>query len=151
MGAKYFLRMKKQEIGLKGRQTLLADESNPRSQRPQCDTQELCLTHCHERRRHRRQEIELEDNFENMGAQMVSGSREQDERRRRRRHHHRHVFWLRPSTAKASGAVAAGSIHGCQTRHRQGVEAVVKELGKMSKPTKIRKKSPRSAPFRQQR
>ena len=34
-------------------------------------------------------EIELDDPFENMGAQMVQGSRVQDLRRRRRRHHDR--------------------------------------------------------------
>ena len=35
-------------------------------------------------------EIELEDKFENMGAQMVKEVASQDLRRRRRRHHHRH-------------------------------------------------------------
>ena len=34
-------------------------------------------------------EIELEDKYENMGARMVRGSRQQDQRRGRRRHHHR--------------------------------------------------------------
>ena len=34
-------------------------------------------------------EIELDDPFENMGAQLVTRSRHQDERRRGRRHHHR--------------------------------------------------------------
>ncbi len=37
-------------------------------------------------------EIELEDAFENMGAQMVREVAEQDQRRRRRRHYHRHRF-----------------------------------------------------------
>ena len=35
-------------------------------------------------------EIELEDPFENMGAQLVTRSLHQDQRRGRRRHHHRH-------------------------------------------------------------
>ena len=35
-------------------------------------------------------EIELEDTYENMGAQMVKEVASQDQRRRRRRHHHRH-------------------------------------------------------------
>ena len=35
-------------------------------------------------------EIELEDPFENMGAQLVTRSQHQDQRRGRRRHHHRH-------------------------------------------------------------
>ena len=34
-------------------------------------------------------EIELEDPFENMGAQLVRGGCRQDQRHRRRRHHHR--------------------------------------------------------------
>ena len=33
-------------------------------------------------------EIELEDPFENMGANLCKGSRHEDERRGRRRHHH---------------------------------------------------------------
>ena len=35
-------------------------------------------------------EIELKDAFENMGAQLVRGSRHQDQRCSWRRHHHRH-------------------------------------------------------------
>ena len=35
-------------------------------------------------------EIELEDPFENMGAQLITRSVHQDQRRRGRRHHHRH-------------------------------------------------------------
>ena len=35
-------------------------------------------------------EIELEDSYENMGAQTRPRSRQQDQRHRRRRNHHRH-------------------------------------------------------------
>ena len=46
-------------------------------------------------------EIELEDKFENMGAQMVREVASQDLRHRRRRHHHRDRCSRRPSSRKA--------------------------------------------------
>ena len=46
-------------------------------------------------------EIELEDKFENMGAQMVREVASQDHRRRRRRHHHGHRAGRRRSSARA--------------------------------------------------
>ena len=47
-------------------------------------------------------EIELEDKFENMGAQMVKEVATQDLRRRRRRHHDRHRSRPRHLHARAS-------------------------------------------------
>ncbi len=80
-------------------------------------------------------EIELEDKFENMGAQMVKEVASKTSRRRRRRHHHRDRSGRRPSTAKAQKLVAAGANPmALEARHRQGRRAVVvDELKKMSK------------------
>ena len=46
-------------------------------------------------------EIELEDKFENMGAQMVREVAPEDQRHGRRRHHHRDRAGRRRSCAKA--------------------------------------------------
>ena len=82
-------------------------------------------------------EIELEDKFENMGAQMVKEVASQDLRRRRRRHHHR-------------DRAGAGHLHrgrqdgrrrprpdGPQARHRQGRRRrSSRSCKEQSKPTK---------------
>jgi len=92
-------------------------------------------------------EIELEDKFENMGAQMVKevASKTSD------------VAGDGTTTAtilaqalyrEGVKAVAAGSNPmNIKRGIDKAVDVIVKELSKMSKPTKIKKKSPRSAPF----
>ena len=68
-------------------------------------------------------EIELENKFENMGAQMVKEVASQDLRRRRRRHHHRDR--ARPGDLPR-GREAGGrrsQPDGDQARHRQGRRA----------------------------
>ena len=92
-------------------------------------------------------EIELEDKFENMGAQMVKEVASQDLRRRRRRHHHRDR--ARP------GDLHRGRQDGGrrprpdepQARHRQAVEAIVERAQERSRSRpRTRRRSPRSAP-----
>ena len=70
-------------------------------------------------------EIELEDPFENMGAQLVQGSRHQDQRRRGRRHHHRHPAGAGASSARVMKNLAAGANpmvlrSGIEGRHERG-------------------------------
>ena len=66
-------------------------------------------------------EIELEDAFENMGAQLVKRSCHQDQRRCRRRHHHRYRCWRRPFVHEGLKNVAAGANPMVmRKRHRQG-------------------------------
>ena len=65
-------------------------------------------------------EIELEDPFENMGAQMVQGGGHQDQRQGRRRNHHRHG--ARPPIYE-EGLQARRrrqQPHGSEARHRPG-------------------------------
>jgi chaperonin GroEL len=62
-------------------------------------------------------EIELEDKFENMGAQMVREVASKTSDNRRRRHHHRHR--ARPGDRREGAeSVAAGEPDGPEARHR---------------------------------
>ena len=65
-------------------------------------------------------DIELEDPFENMGAQLAQGGRDQDRRRRRRRHDDRHRS--RPGDRRRGPPERQrrGQPDGRQARHREG-------------------------------
>ena len=65
-------------------------------------------------------EIELENRFENMGAQMVREVASEDQRRGRRRHHDRDGSSRKRSTAKVQQARCRRSQpDGTEARHRQ--------------------------------
>ena len=65
-------------------------------------------------------EIELKDALENMGAQMVQGSREQDVGCRRRRHHHGHGAGPGDLSRRREERHRRRQPDGDQARHRQG-------------------------------
>ena len=65
-------------------------------------------------------EIELEDKFENMGAQLAPRSRLQDQRRGRRRHHHRHRSGPVHRPRRPQVRRRRHEPDGPQARHRQG-------------------------------
>ena len=85
-------------------------------------------------------EIELENRFENMGAQMVKEVASQDLRRRRRRHHHRHRARPGHLPRGQQAGRRRSQPDGDQARHRQGRRRRWSaELKKLSKPTKDKK------------
>ena len=65
-------------------------------------------------------EIELEDVYENMGAQHGQGSRQQDQRRRRRRHHHRHRPGRSHLQRRPQGRRRGRQPDAHEARHREG-------------------------------
>ena len=82
-------------------------------------------------------EIELEDKFENMGAQMVKEVASQDLRRRRRRHHHRDRARAGDLQRGRQAGRRRPQPDGPQARHRQGRRRrSSSELKELSKPTK---------------
>ena len=65
-------------------------------------------------------EIELEDAFENMGAQMIREVASQDERQGGRRHHHRHRPGPGHRAGRPQGRRRRHEPDGPEARHRQG-------------------------------
>ena len=65
-------------------------------------------------------EIELEDKYENMGAQHGQGGRQQDQRRRRRRHHHRHRPGRGDLQRRPQGRRRRRQPDAHEARHREG-------------------------------
>jgi chaperonin GroEL len=70
-------------------------------------------------------EIELEDKFENMGAQMVKEVASQTSDDRRRRHHHRHRAGAGDRARRPEGRRRGHEPDGPQARHRQGRQTAV--------------------------
>ena len=80
-------------------------------------------------------EIELKDALENMGAQMVQGSREQDVGRRRRRHHHGHGAGAGDLSRRREERHRRRQPDGDQARHRARPSRPSRRRSKrMSKP-----------------
>ena len=79
-------------------------------------------------------EIELEDKFENMGAQMVREVAQKTNDQGRRRHHHRHRAGRRRSCKEGAKSVAAGMNPMDLKRGIDiAVTAVVKDIEKRAK------------------
>jgi chaperonin GroEL len=92
-------------------------------------------------------EIELEDKFENMGAQMLREVAIQDQRHRRRRHHHRHRAGPGHREGRRSSSVAAGMNPMDLKRGIElAVEEVVKDIEAGQEGQVVARRSPRSAP-----
>ena len=92
-------------------------------------------------------EIELEDKFENMGAQMVREVASEDHRPRRRRHHHRHR--ARPGDRPGRRQVGRRRHQpdGPEARHRSRRQRRRRGAqGKAQEDQVERARSPRSAP-----
>ena len=95
-------------------------------------------------------EIELEDPFENMGAQLVKRSCHQDQRCGRRRHHHRHRCWLRHLVREGMKNVTAGANPMVikQAASRRPLHAAVEAIkSNCQKVITAPRTSPVSAPF----
>ena len=75
-------------------------------------------------------EIELEDKFENMGAQMVREVASEDQRQRRRRHHHRHRSGPGHRAEGAKSVAAGMNPMDLKRGIDMAVAAVVKDIEK---------------------
>ena len=94
-------------------------------------------------------EIELQDPFENMGAQTAQGSRDQDQRRGRRRHHHRDRAGPGDRPRGAAQRGRRRQPDAAQARHRPGVAAIVDAHPRDGPAGQSRRKrSPTSPPSR---